>query len=112
MLVNKLIIEYGYMFVRSTDPKYLKYIMDLGIIPIITYVNINGPICRLSYGSYVPKIKISEIRPLTIREIKHTLRMLTIIMQDPEYQNLSFGELIYLNYPQVFILRNNLWKKY
>ena len=108
MLVNKLIIEHGYMFVRSTDPKYLKYIMDLGIIPIITYINNNGPICRLSYGSYVPKINISKIRPLTAREIKNTLRMLDIIMQDPECRNLSFEELIYLNYPQVFILINFL----
>lgn len=106
MLVNKLIIEYGYMFVRSTDPKYLKYIIDLGTIPII--IDINGLICRLSYGTYIPKINISKIRPLTTREIKNMLRRLTIIMQDPEYQDLSFGELIYLNYPQVFILRNEL----
>lgn len=106
MLINKLLLEHGYMFIRSTDPEYLKYIMDLGTIPLI--IDINGLICRLSYGTYVPKVNISKIRPLITREIKNMLRRLTIIMQDSEYQNLSFRELIYLHYPQVYILRNNL----
>ena len=78
MLINKLIIEHGYMFVRSIDRKYLKYIMDLGICPLVVSCSDNVIIslhyllldCVYNYGNI---FDLPSIRPLTVSEIKDIL---------------------------------------
>lgn len=78
MLVNKLLLEHGYMFVRSIDRKYLKYIMDLGISSLVVsqadnviislhYLPLDGV---YNYGNI---FDLPNIRPLTVSEIKDIL---------------------------------------
>ena len=52
MLINKLLLEYRYMIVRSIDFNYLKYIMDFDLMPIVRWTMVEGKwkyIC-ISYG--------------------------------------------------------------
>lgn len=74
MLINKELLQSKYIFVRSTNSKFLKYIMDMGIIPIIKYMPDIGPeqISPLYYSNRKHPTNISciFIRPLIASEIK------------------------------------------
>lgn len=37
MLINKLLLDYNYIIARSTKPAYLKYLLDLGLKPIVKH---------------------------------------------------------------------------
>lgn len=75
MLINKILLEQGLMIVRSTNSKFLKYLMDLDIIPIVVVMpsDESSKIVKLKYGS-TTTTSIAFIRPLTISEIKIFLR--------------------------------------
>lgn len=117
MLVNKLIIEYGYMFIRSTDLKYLKYIMDLGISPLVVDCT-NNVIISLHYIrpdhiiDYRCVFDLPNIRPLTISEIKKVLTHISMVMLVHKNYELYLWEIFFMYFPQTYIDRNKLWKKY
>lgn len=110
MLVNKLMIEHGYMFVRSTNPEYLKYLMDLGVMPIVM-INSNF-IGSLIYGATFPQAHLLEIRPLTTLEIKKELLSFENFSKLQFVRNFSFKELLHIQLRHFHIDRNTLWKKY
>ena len=119
MLINKLIIEYKYMFVRSTDPKYLKYIMDLGMFPLVVnctnntvtylcYISL-GCVCDCRWNIGLP----NNIRPLTISEIKNILIFVSAKMRIyKEDYKFYLKQIIFVHFPPTYIDRNELWKKY
>ena len=83
MLVNKLLLEHRYMIVRSSDSKYIRYIMDLDLCPIVynldnnkvislRYINLRLLFCSKEIWS------LPNIRILTTDETKLLLRYLTI----------------------------------
>ena len=83
MLINKLLLEHGYMIIRSSDSKYIRYIMDLDLRPIVynldnnevislCYINLRFLFCSKETWS------LPNIRILTTDEIKLLLRDLTI----------------------------------
>lgn len=80
MLLNKRLLDFNLMIIRRTDKSFLKYIMDLGITPLVS-VTTNGEssISLLMYAHELLVSKFSEevdllkIRPLNIAEIKNLL---------------------------------------
>ena len=117
MLVNKLIIEYGYMFVRSIDPRYLKYIMDLGISPLV--INCDGnTIISLQYVSldYMNSCRydfnLPNVRPLTVSEIKSALELVSMTIHFYKHYEFYLWQTFFVHFPQTYIDRNKLWKKY
>lgn len=62
------------MIVRSTNSKFLKYLMDLDITPIVVVMpsNESPRVVRLKHGIFTTT-PIAFIRPLTISEIKKFL---------------------------------------
>lgn len=78
MLINKLLLEHHFMIVRSTDLSYLRYIMDLGMMPIVRWMpdQKHYAYVILIYGtfSFMEKKTLNNlIRPLNIFEIKQLL---------------------------------------
>lgn len=113
MLVNKLILEYGYMFVRSTDPKYLKYVMDLGVSPLVVDC-INNTIISLFYIRLNPTINygntfdLPNIRPLTILEIKNALMFISRLIHIRKDYKFYLWQTFFVHFPQTYIDRNVL----
>lgn len=115
MLINKLIIEHGYMFVRSTDPKYLKYIMDLGISPLVVNCT-NNTVTSLCYilpdHVYDCRWNIglpNNIRPLTILEIKNILTLVFVKMRIyKEDYKFYLKQIFFVYLPPTYIDRNEL----
>lgn len=73
MLINKILLKQGLMIVRNTNSKFLKYLMDLDITPIVVVMpsDESPRVVRLKYG--LTTTPIAFIRPLTISEIKKFL---------------------------------------
>lgn len=103
------------MFVRSTDPKYLKYIMDLGIFPLvvncinntITYLRYISPdcVCDGRWNIGLP----NNIRPLTISEIKNILIFVSVTMRSyKEEYKFYLKQIFFVCVPPTYIDRNKL----
>lgn len=78
MLINKLLLENRYIVVRSVDLNYLRYIMDMDMIPIVRWlpnpdIFIFACIMYGNVSSLKNDILISCIRPLNVFEIKKLL---------------------------------------
>lgn len=78
MLINKLLLEERFIFIRSINLDYLKYIMDFDLIPIVRWIPVEGKwqYISISYGDFSLLEKKSiptHIRPLNTSEIKDFL---------------------------------------
>lgn len=77
MLINKLLLEYRYVFIRSIDLKVLQYMIDLDMRPIVKWTNkdiYKYAFLRYNDASVLQMSEIaSYIRPLNTIEIKELL---------------------------------------
>lgn len=77
MLINKLLLEYRYVFIRSIDPKILRYMIDLDMRPIVKWTNediYKYAFLRYNDASVLRMRQIAPyIRPLNTIEIKELL---------------------------------------
>lgn len=111
MLINKMLLEQGLMIVRSTNTKFLKYLMDLGITPIVVVMPSNGSprIVKLKYG--ITTTPIAFIRPLTVPEIKKFLHDSKPLLVHELFSLMCAGMYIFSLYGytgNIFINRNDL----
>lgn len=111
MLINKMLLEQGLMIVRSTNTKFLKYLMDLGITPIVVVMPSNGSprIVKLKYG--ITTTPIAFIRPLTVSEIKKFLHDSKPLLVHELFSLMCAGTYIFSLYGytgNIFINRNDL----
>lgn len=111
MLINKMLLEQGLMIVRSTNTKFLKYLMDLSITPIVVVMPSNGSprIVKLKYG--ITTTPIAFIRPLTVPEIKKFLHDSKPLLVHELFSLMCAGTYIFSLYRytgNIFINRNDL----
>ncbi len=106
-----MLLEQGLMIVRSTNTKFLKYLMDLGITPIVVVMPSNGSprIVKLKYG--ITTTPIAFIRPLTVPEIKKFLHDSKPLLVHELFSLMCAGTYIFSLYgytSNIFINRNDL----
>lgn len=111
MLINKILLEQGLMIVRNTNSKFLKYLIDLGITPIVVVMPSNGSprIVKLKYG--ITTTSIAFIRPLTVPEIKKFLHDSKPLLAHEHFPLMCAGTYIFSFYGctgNIFISRNDL----
>ena len=81
MLLNKILLDNNFIIPRTTDPKVLRYLMDMGLHPIVILKPLFPPKIYVCWGNTdfyfllyddimnLPK-PYTDIRPLNVTEIK------------------------------------------
>lgn len=81
MLLNKVLLDNNFIIPRTTDPKVLRYLMDVGLRPIVILKPLFQPKIHTYWGNTdfyfllydditnLPK-PYTDIRPLNVTEIK------------------------------------------
>ncbi len=123
MLLNKALLDNNFVIPRTTNPKVLRYLMDMGLRPIVILKPLSQPKIYSYWGNMdfyfllyddimnLPK-PYTDIRPLNVTEIKSLFSSL----------KLSAEIACALRYPLEYIIgtylikgitvsRDSLWRR-
>lgn len=123
MLLNKILLDNNFIIPRTADPKVLRYLMDMGLHPIVILKPLFPPKIYVRWGNTdfysllyddimnLPK-PYTDIRPLNVTEIKSLFSDLKLYVEVARALKYPLEYIIstYL-IKGITVSRDSLWKK-